>query len=191
MSANASINLVYQINQQSEADNGFFTVSKAVDLFDISYNFKLPGHFANEIAQQIVTEMDTDTSNQFATGYSHEKYLNFYAKLYKLEEAMNDFDFTNSEDSAVSQSVQYLAFLRRLINQIVFGIKASESSHNSQQSQQQSPQTSLFVSQGDLPDIDEDGNWINRCIICRVDMGSSNPRQYCRKTYCPEMNQDM
>lgn len=24
----------------------------------------------------------------------------------------------------------------------------------------------------------------NRCIICKVDMGDNNPRQYCRKTYC-------
>ena len=26
---------------------------------------------------------------------------------------------------------------------------------------------------------------INRCIICKVDMGENNPRQYCCKTYCP------
>ena len=25
----------------------------------------------------------------------------------------------------------------------------------------------------------------NLCIGCRVDMGPDNPRQYCRKTYCP------
>ena len=24
----------------------------------------------------------------------------------------------------------------------------------------------------------------NRCLICNVDMGDCNPRQYCRKTYC-------
>ena len=24
----------------------------------------------------------------------------------------------------------------------------------------------------------------NRCIVCNVDMGDCNPRQYCRKTYC-------
>ena len=24
----------------------------------------------------------------------------------------------------------------------------------------------------------------NRCLICKVDMGYCNPRQYCRKTYC-------
>ena len=24
----------------------------------------------------------------------------------------------------------------------------------------------------------------NRCIVCKVDLGDSNPRQYCRKTYC-------
>jgi hypothetical protein len=27
---------------------------------------------------------------------------------------------------------------------------------------------------------------INRCIVCGVDMGEDNPRQYCEKTYCPE-----
>ena len=26
---------------------------------------------------------------------------------------------------------------------------------------------------------------INRCIICNVDLGEHNPRQYCCKTYCP------
>jgi hypothetical protein len=25
---------------------------------------------------------------------------------------------------------------------------------------------------------------INRCIICGIDMGECNPRQYCGKTYC-------
>jgi hypothetical protein len=25
----------------------------------------------------------------------------------------------------------------------------------------------------------------NYCVSCGVDMGPSNPRQYCRKTYCP------
>lgn len=25
---------------------------------------------------------------------------------------------------------------------------------------------------------------INRCIECGIDMGNSNPRQFCRKTYC-------
>lgn len=25
----------------------------------------------------------------------------------------------------------------------------------------------------------------NRCIICKEDLGITNPRQYCRKTYCP------
>ena len=25
----------------------------------------------------------------------------------------------------------------------------------------------------------------NRCIYCKVDMGESNPRQLCYKTYCP------
>jgi hypothetical protein len=27
---------------------------------------------------------------------------------------------------------------------------------------------------------------INRCIVCGVDIGEDNPRQYCEKTYCPE-----
>ena len=25
----------------------------------------------------------------------------------------------------------------------------------------------------------------NYCVSCGVDMGENNPRQYCRKTYCP------
>lgn len=27
----------------------------------------------------------------------------------------------------------------------------------------------------------------NRCLNCGVDMGDQNPRQLCRKTYCPEV----
>jgi hypothetical protein len=27
--------------------------------------------------------------------------------------------------------------------------------------------------------------YVNRCIICHVDMGEMNPRQYCMKIYCP------
>jgi len=26
---------------------------------------------------------------------------------------------------------------------------------------------------------------LNHCIICFIDMGESNPRQYCYKRYCP------
>lgn len=26
----------------------------------------------------------------------------------------------------------------------------------------------------------------NECVICGVDMGKRNPRQYCCKTYCPK-----
>ena len=25
---------------------------------------------------------------------------------------------------------------------------------------------------------------INRCVICKVDIGATNPRQLCRKTFC-------
>ena len=30
-----------------------------------------------------------------------------------------------------------------------------------------------------------DDEYINRCVVCGVDMGDCNPRQYCMKTYCP------
>lgn len=33
-------------------------------------------------------------------------------------------------------------------------------------------------------------NGINRCVVCGVDMGDCNPRQYCCKTYCPMENYD-
>lgn len=26
---------------------------------------------------------------------------------------------------------------------------------------------------------------VNLCVVCKVDMGECNPRQYCCKTYCP------
>ena len=29
-----------------------------------------------------------------------------------------------------------------------------------------------------------ESQYINACVACGVDMGSSNPRQFCRKTYC-------
>jgi hypothetical protein len=32
--------------------------------------------------------------------------------------------------------------------------------------------------------IFDDNECINRCIKCGIDMGESNPRQYCGKTYC-------
>ncbi len=28
---------------------------------------------------------------------------------------------------------------------------------------------------------------INRCLGCGIDMGECNPRQYCRKSYCPAL----
>lgn len=35
--------------------------------------------------------------------------------------------------------------------------------------------------------MDSMGEVINRCIGCGVDMGICNTRQYCMKTYCPEL----
>jgi hypothetical protein len=35
-----------------------------------------------------------------------------------------------------------------------------------------------------LDDIDDEESGQNLCVICKVDMGSNNPRQLCRKTYC-------
>jgi hypothetical protein len=36
----------------------------------------------------------------------------------------------------------------------------------------------------DEEDISAD-EMANVCVICGVDMGDCNPRQFCRKTYCP------
>jgi hypothetical protein len=32
--------------------------------------------------------------------------------------------------------------------------------------------------------INEEECYTNRCIVCNIDMGFCNPRQYCGKTYC-------
>ncbi len=39
-------------------------------------------------------------------------------------------------------------------------------------------------------DISQDNyyDYKNLCVECGVDMGSSNPRQYCGKTYCRNIN---
>jgi hypothetical protein len=43
----------------------------------------------------------------------------------------------------------------------------------------------------DIENIPEDGlndtHTSNLCLGCGVDMGECNPRQYCRKTYCPNI----
>ena len=40
----------------------------------------------------------------------------------------------------------------------------------------------------DIPlndDVQSDDISMNKCIVCGIDMGECNPRQYCCKTYCP------
>jgi hypothetical protein len=32
--------------------------------------------------------------------------------------------------------------------------------------------------------------YVNRCVICGIDMGPNNPRQLCRKTYCENGYED-
>lgn len=47
----------------------------------------------------------------------------------------------------------------------------------------------IFIMKLNITMDDFDG--INRCVICGVDLGECNPRQYCCKTYCPfEIDQD-
>ena len=31
---------------------------------------------------------------------------------------------------------------------------------------------------------DNEEQFINRCVLCNIDIGFYNPRQYCKKTYC-------
>jgi hypothetical protein len=35
-----------------------------------------------------------------------------------------------------------------------------------------------------LIDTTYGGDTVNRCVDCKVDIGQSNPRQYCAKTHC-------
>lgn len=32
--------------------------------------------------------------------------------------------------------------------------------------------------------IDNEEQFINRCVLCNIDIGFCNPRQYCGKSYC-------
>lgn len=41
------------------------------------------------------------------------------------------------------------------------------------------------MSQSEFGSESESEEYKNLCIICGVDIGSTNPRQYCYKTYCP------
>jgi hypothetical protein len=168
--------LITQIN----IGNDFFSVSRTTS---IKANFTSNIHFANEIAQHLIEELDQD--NQLSIGYPTQKYLNFHSKLSKLKDCLNDFhsDVEITMNMDLTVCILYIDFLRQLINRIVFTDKVPEQS-------QQSPKQTTPTPEEELPTIDEDGNWINRCIICRVDMGSCNPRQYCCKTYCPQMEMD-
>lgn len=64
------------------------------------------------------------------------------------------------------------------------------------------PDVMLFQNNPDVDEIgetfDEFARYIaencdyepqNKCIVCGIDMGEDNPRQYCGKTYCPEMSE--
>lgn len=35
-------------------------------------------------------------------------------------------------------------------------------------------------------DTVQPGTMVNKCIVCGIDIGEDNPRQYCAKTYCAE-----
>ena len=41
--------------------------------------------------------------------------------------------------------------------------------------------------QASATDEDDQDFSINRCLGCGIDLGECNPRQYCCKTYCPEL----
>jgi len=47
------------------------------------------------------------------------------------------------------------------------------------------------VNMNETMDVNMDYECINRCLVCGIDIGECNPRQYCCKTFCPmqfEMN---
>jgi hypothetical protein len=47
------------------------------------------------------------------------------------------------------------------------------------------PKAAISDYYNDMVDPSEVVEEKNLCIGCGVDMGRDNPRQYCRKTYCP------
>ncbi len=41
------------------------------------------------------------------------------------------------------------------------------------------------LEEGKEEEVKTEIEYRNLCIVCGEDLGESNPRQYCRKSYCP------
>jgi len=156
--------MIMELINKLNAGNLFYAI-KPSEAKTLDYTFVYDDHFVNDITQEIITIMIREYDRDLDYDYFWTK----YAELNKLLEGLSNF-----KGSSVDLTRRYIIYLRRQIEDLVLN-KVS-----------QSPIDPMEASPGDqLPLLDESGEWINRCTVCGVDMGPSNPRQYCRKTYCP------
>ena len=125
---------------------------------DGSARYMTNNKLMNNIASEII--YDISNNNESQSTLIKSKYMNTYAKLYKLEEAIDAFDFGFGNSDLFQKTNDYIRFLKKLLCFLIDNTKEQVPPH------------------------------INACIGCGVDMGESNPRQYCRKTHCPYEKND-
>ncbi len=147
-------------------ENTFFLIDKN-ETNEYKINYLTDNQLINEIVDNFLRDILLDNicvnkKNSF------DKYINMYSKFYKLSESISSFDFSPNEDSMSFKAVDYLQFVMDRLSEILKR-SANHENHKSE-----------II---DAEIIDDLG--VNRCLGCGIDMGDCNPRQYCRKTYCP------
>jgi len=148
-------------------ENSYFHVhcdDKETSKYEIKYSIN--NQLMNEIVSDLIGNMIDNAQNNILQETSiFEKWMNYYSKLYKLSESIDEFHHFNSHGSTfMSQTVDYVDFLRRKILEVLDKSKNNDKNNKAMNNH-------------------EFG--VNRCLGCGVDMGDCNPRQYCCKTYCP------
>jgi hypothetical protein len=95
---------------------------------------------------------------------NREKYVNIYTKLSQLSESLSNFypPIGLGGNSHYNDVTDTIASIQTVLTKVMFEANRSDSSDT------------------------EDGQIKNLCTVCGIDMGDTNPRQLCRKTYCPE-----
>jgi hypothetical protein len=146
------------INQCIEilnANNQYFQIT--VDNRDqYIIKYSTNNQLINEIVDCVMRDILIDDM-ETQPEETFNKYINIYSKFYKLSESVDSFDYTPKNDSMFFMSLNYIHFLMNKLSEILRHLSKKN----------------------------DDIILINRCIGCGIDLGESNPRQYCCKTYCP------
>lgn len=151
-------------------DNPYFQIAIGSSVTNHRVNYLTRFTLVDEIVNEFMVEFFYDLEQKVQDlPQTKQKYMNLYARLYQLAEALNNVYHVHDGRPTTKEVLAYLQlFMSRLQCVVYYIIRPS------------APAPAPAA-----PVASEASNY---CVSCGCDLGPTNPRQLCCKTYCSNVS---